>query len=151
MHCVHIFLIVKRVSFLFFCSPSRINFQPLGNKVTPVETAWTQSGSQSMILQSGAAGPENLIEMQILNSSWDLLSQPDALCWPSGCVLTRAPGDSGLSKELPLLIQAPDLAASPTSHPGHPSSKAVFLLGRLNWHSCMALAQEGWVTHVPGQ
>lgn len=98
MHCVHIFLIVKRVSFLFFCSPSRTNFQPLGDKVTLVETAWTQSGSQSMILQSGAAGPGNLIEMQILNSSWDLLSQPDALCWPSGCVLTRAPGDSGLSR-----------------------------------------------------
>lgn len=34
-----------------FGSPSRTNFQPLGDHVTPVETAWTQRGSQSMRLR----------------------------------------------------------------------------------------------------
>lgn len=73
-YTLHVYLLYNKNS-KNFCFPSRTSFPPLGGNVTPAENAWTQSGSQSMILPPGAAAPENLIEMQIFSPSWDLLNQ----------------------------------------------------------------------------
>lgn len=60
---------------------------------------------------SGAAAPGNLIEMQIPSPSWNLLNQSDTLGWAQWLCFNKSSGDSGLSRELPLLIEARDLAA----------------------------------------